>query len=314
MAAKPGFFEQMRSCTTYPDDPCLPLLHVAVPMGPLRVVGIILGAIAIRLLVHHVIHDVVRRATAGFPNPLKPLPRRIRKRLRAVLPDANTARREQRFAAVGSVLGSVATTVIAIVALVAVLDELGINISGVVTVSSVVGVALGFGAQTLVRDYLNGLAMLVEDQYGVGDTIDAGPATGTVEGFGLRVTRLRDSDGVIWHIRNGEITRVANKSQGWGRAIVDVLVSYEADLTRVRAVLQEAANTAVSADELAAKVLDAPVVMGVERFEEKGAVVRVVVRTNPADQDDVARQMRAVLLRALAEAGVPSPYVGPAPA
>jgi small conductance mechanosensitive channel len=206
------------------------------------------------------------------------------------------------------VLRSIVTTVIFVVAIVAVMSELGINISGVVTVSSVAGVAIGFGAQTLVRDYLNGLAMLVEDQYGVGDIIDAGVATGTVEELGLRVTRLRDDDGVIWHIRNGEIVRVANKSQGWGRAVVDVLIAYDADIAAARAVLQEAAIAAVAEEPLADKVLDAPVVTGVERYEEKGAAVRVVVRTKPGDREEVARALRQALLVALAAASIASPY------
>ncbi len=292
-------------CHQHEEMACL--FNRALPLAPVRIVGILVVALVLRATLHHAINEVVKRATAGLPNPLRPLPRRLRKRLRNALPDAN-ARRQQRLAAVGSVLRSIVTTVIVIVALVAVLSELGINISGVVTVSSVAGVAIGFGAQTLVRDYLNGLAMLIEDQYGVGDVIDAGVATGTVEELGIRVTRLRDDDGVIWHIRNGEILRVANKSQGWGRAVVDVLISYDGNVAAARVVLQEAALAAVADEAIADKVLDAPVVTGVERYDEKGAAVRVVVRTKPADRDEVARVLREAMLSALASAGIASPY------
>ena len=304
------------SCLANPSDWCIWGTHSALPLAPVRIVGIIVVSLVLRMVIHRAINAVVHRAIAGLPNPLRPLPRRLRKRLQSAMPDNLSARREQRLSAVGSVLRSIVTTVIFIVALVAVLSELGINISGVVTVSSVAGVAIGFGAQTLVRDYLNGLAMLIEDQYGVGDVIDAGVATGTVEELGLRVTRLRDEDGVIWHIRNGEIVRVANKSQGWGRAVVDVLIAYDADVAAARAVLQDAAIAAVAEEPLASKVLDAPTVTGVERYEEKGAAVRVVVRTKPGDRDEVARALRQALLAALAAAGIASPYAiaRPAPA
>jgi small-conductance mechanosensitive channel len=303
----------LEACTRHPTDPCVPIVHVAVPLSPVRVVGIVVVAFLLRLLLHHAIDGIVKRAIAGLPNPLKPLPRRLRKRLQNALPDGNAARRQQRLAAVGSVLRSLVTTVIVVVSIVAILSELGINVSGFVTVSSVAGVAIGFGAQTLVRDYLNGLAMLIEDQYGVGDVIDLGPATGTVEELGLRVTRLRDEDGVIWHIRNGEIVRVANKSQGWARAVVDVLIGYDADLPRARVVLEEAAKAAAESEALTGLVLDAPVVLGVERFEERGAAVRVAVRTSALHKDEVARVLRHALLGALADAGIPSPYAVPRP-
>ncbi|MCU1678913.1 MAG: small conductance mechanosensitive ion channel, MscS family [Frankiales bacterium] len=302
------------ACVRHADQPCLPLVHVAVPLAPVRIVGIIVVSLILRALIHHAINEVARHATAGLPNPLRPLPRRLRKRLQNAMPDTN-ARRGQRLAAVASVLRSIVTTIVFVVALVAVLSDLGINISGVVTVSSVAGVAIGFGAQTLVRDYLNGIAMLIEDQYGVGDVIDAGVAMGTVEELGLRVTRLRDEDGVIWHIRNGEIVRVANRSQGWGRAVVDVLIAYDANVADARRVLQAAAASALADEALADKVLDQPVVTGVERYDEKGAAVRVVVRTKPEHRDEVTRALREAMLSALSDAGIASPYaiVPPAP-
>jgi len=167
------------SCTLHPSDWCIWGTHTALPLAPVRIVGIIVVSLMLRIVLHRAINAVVHRAIAGLPNPLRPLPRRLRRRLQSALPDNLSARREQRLSAVGSVLRSIVTAVIFVVALVAVLSELGINISGVVTVSSVVGVAVGFGAQTLVRDYLNGLAMLIEDQYGVGDSACASLAYAT---------------------------------------------------------------------------------------------------------------------------------------
>ena len=127
-------------------------------------------------------------------------------------------------------------------AVVMVLDELGVNLAAIGIGASIIGVAIGFGSQALVRDFLSGIFMLIEDQYGVGDVIDTGVATGTVEGVSLRTTRLRDAEGTVWHVPNGEIRRVGNKSQQWSRVILDVAVAYDADLGRATYVIRSAAD------------------------------------------------------------------------
>ena len=130
-------------------------------------------------------------------------------------------------------LQSIASFVVFTMAFIMVLDELGLDLAPILTGAGIAGVAIGFGAQSLVKDFLSGMFMILEDQYGVGDYIDAGPALGTVEEVGLRTTRLRDSNGVIWYVRNGEILRVGNLTQGWSTAVVDVSISYSQDIPPV---------------------------------------------------------------------------------
>ena len=133
--------------------------------------------------------------------------------------------------------------------------------------AGILGVALGFGAQSLVKDFLSGIFMIFEDQYGVGDVIDAGEASGTVEAVGLRVTRLRDVDGTVWYVRNGEIQRVGNMSQNWARTVLDVSVAYTEDLQRVRRVLQEVAHDLWYDDEYRGKIIEEPEVWGVQSLD-----------------------------------------------
>ena len=151
------------------------------------------------------------------------------------------ARRAQRAETIGAVLRSVVAIVIWSIAVLTVLETLGVNLAPLIAGAGIVGVALGFGAQSLVRDFLSGIFMLIEDQFGVGDVIDTGVATGTVEGVSLRTTRLRDVDGVVWHVPNGDILRVGNKSQQWARAVVDVAVAYDADTGAATEVIREVA-------------------------------------------------------------------------
>ena len=153
---------------------------------------------------------------------------------------ALSERRRQRTETLGSVLRSLVTTIVFGVAFVMILDEVGIPIAPLLASAGVAGVALGFGAQSLVKDFLSGIFMILEDQYGVGDVIDTGEAIGKVEDVTLRVTRLRDGNGVVWYVRNGEIIRVGNRSQGWSTAIVDLPVAYTEDVERVQAILREA--------------------------------------------------------------------------
>ena len=156
-----------------------------------------------------------------------------------------SARRAQRARTIGSVLRSTATIVVGSIAFFLILDALGVNIAPFIASAGVVGVALGFGAQSLVKDFLSGLFMLLEDQYGVGDVVDVGPATGTVEAVTLRITKIRDADGTLWYVPNGTMLRVGNKSQGWATAVVEIDVDYFADLDQVRALLTEAASRVV---------------------------------------------------------------------
>jgi moderate conductance mechanosensitive channel len=165
-------------------------------------------------------------------------------------------------------------------------------------------VAIGFGSQNLVRDFISGIFMLMEDQYGVGDVVDAGPATGTVEGVGLRTTRLRDVNGTLWHIPNGEIRRVGNRSQGWARALVDLEVAYSTDLDAATRTIERVAQELDADDRWAARLLEQPEVWGVEELGPDGIRVRLVAKTRPLEQWKVARELRARLKVAFDQAGI----------
>src|SRR5215204_1508501 len=151
-------------------------------------------------------------------------------------------RRVQRAETVGALLKSMASFGIWTLAGLMALGTLGLDLGPLIAGAGIVGVAVGFGSQNLVRDFISGIFMLMEDQYGVGDVVDAGPATGTVEGVGLRTTRLRDVNGTLWHIPNGEIRRVGNRSQGWARALVDVEVAYSTDLDDATRTIEQVAH------------------------------------------------------------------------
>jgi moderate conductance mechanosensitive channel len=216
-------------------------------------------------------------------------------------------RSARRAATIGAVLRSVAGALIWSIAALTILDELGVNLAPLLAGAGIAGIALGFGAQSLVRDFLTGLLMLLEDQYGVGDVIDVGLATGTVEALTLRTTRLRDLEGVVWHVPNGEIHRVGNKSQLWARALVDVGIGYDADVGAATDVIRRAANELRRDPEYGRYVLDEPEVLGIESLSPDRIVIRVVARTQPQEQARVARALRARIKRALDEAGIPVP-------
>jgi hypothetical protein len=213
-------------------------------------------------------------------------------------------RRKQRVRALGAILRSAASVTIFSIAGFIVLGDLGINLAPLLASAGVVGVAIGFGAQNLVRDYLSGVFMLVEDQYGVGDVITVGAATGTVENVTLRITRVRDVNGIVWHIRNGAIETVGNESQGWARAVLDFPVPFEADLVTIRNVLQETGDTMWNEPTWRAVMLEAPEVWGAQAISGDEVVMRIVAKTPPLRQWEVEREMRARAKAALQEAGI----------
>ncbi|RYJ06498.1 MAG: mechanosensitive ion channel family protein, partial [Actinomycetales bacterium] len=200
-----------------------------------------------------------------------------------------------------------ASIVILAIALIMILDRFGISVAPILTGAGILGVALGFGAQTLVKDFLAGIFMIMEDQYGVGDSVDLGEASGTVEATGLRVTRVRDVDGTVWYVRNGEIIRVGNQSQNWARTVLDVTVAYDSDLDVVQKILAEEAHAMYDDDKYRGVIIEEPEVWGVERFAKDGVVVRVVLKTAPLQQWVVARTMRQRVKARFDQAGVTMP-------
>jgi moderate conductance mechanosensitive channel len=261
---------------------------------PLALLGLALLGLALRWLLHRVIDRIVSRAETGV------LPNRLSRRVSGgkvgsalnLQEAAGATRRVQRAQTMGSLLKSIVTGIVVAVVATMMLSEIGVNIAPIIASAGIVGVALGFGAQSLVKDFLSGIFMIFEDQYGVGDVVDLGEASGTVEAVSLRVTRLRDVNGTVWYVRNGEILRVGNMSQNWARTVLDVTVGYDEDLVRVRQVLQEVAHDLWEDEDFRGLVIEEPEVWGVESLGVDGIVVRVTLKTAPMEQWGVARAMR----------------------
>ena len=281
--------------------------------APLRIIAILLGAVVIRWLVSRAITRVVKRTSDS-----KLRERLAEKRRGPVLVEASGAlvaeRRRLRAETIGSVLNSIASFVIFGLAFVTALAELGVELGPILASAGVAGVALGFGAQSLVRDFLSGIFMILEDQYGVGDLIDTGEAVGTVEEVGLRVTRLRDSSGVVWYVRNGEILRVGNHSQGWSTAVVDVSISYSQDIPPVLELIRETAHVLSEDPAWHDRILEDPVVAGVESVTGAAVTIRVIVKCTPNDHYAVQRELRERIKEAFDREGIQVPLpTSPAP-
>jgi small conductance mechanosensitive channel len=220
-------------------------------------------------------------------------------------------RREQRAVAIGQLLRNLMIVIIWGVAALMILTELGVNIGPLLASAGVVGVALGFGAQTLIKDYLSGFFMIIEDQYGVGDLVDVGliGVVATVEEVTLRVTRLRDLTGVVWYVRNGEIIRVANQSQGWTMATAQMPVSYDADLELVRNIVLEVGNDMYNDPDSSAKMLGRPQFAGVESVSGDAVFIRVLCKARPTQQIPLTRDLRERLKIAFDRYGVKVPIL-----
>ena len=224
----------------------------------------------------------------------------------AAVHEAASERRHQRAHALGSILRNAASVTIFAIAVAIGLGDLGVNLAPVLASAGVVGIAVGFGAQNLVRDFLAGIFMLLEDQYGVGDVINIGDATGTVEAVSLRTTRLRDVNGVVWHLRNGSLEKVGNESQGWARAVVDVPVPPSLDIPDTRQVMEQSAGTMWRERRWRKLMLEKPEVWGVQDISDSQVVMRVAAKTLPLRQWEVARELRERVKSAL-DAGPPAP-------
>lgn len=272
---------------------------------PATVVLLLALAFALRWLVHRAITKLINRIVRGqapaFLGNVK-----AASKLAELRPGANE-RREQRAETMGSLLKSLASGVILGVATLMALELMGLPIGPLLASAGVLGLAIGFGAQALIKDFLAGVFMIAEDQYGVGDVVDLGSAVGTVESVGLRVTRLRDIGGTVWYVRNGEIVRVGNQSQHWARSVMDVTVAYDADLDAVQGVLRQVATQVGDDETLGDTLIETPEVWGVERYDKDGVVLRLVLKTVPTQQWVAARAIRARIRTAFDAAGLDAP-------
>lgn len=221
------------------------------------------------------------------------------------------ARAAMRTETLGNVLRSLASLIVwtaAVFVAIASLKTIDVDLGPLIAGAGIIGVALGFGAQSLVKDFLSGTFMLLEDQYGVGDIIDAGPATGVVEGLTLRTTRLRDIEGVLWHVPNGEISRVGNLSQQWSRSLLDIPVAYSTDIDEAITVIKKTADGLWQDRSWKGLVLDEPDVWGVEAFSDSAILIRLVIKVVPAQQWTVSRELRMRLKAAFDAAGIEIPF------
>lgn len=250
----------------------------------LRIIFVLLLAFVIRAMVHRLITRITSRAANGTDSDSD--------HRHSLLPERSGERRSQRSHALRSILGNVASIVIFGIAAITILGDLGVNLAPILASAGVLGVALGFGAQNLVGDFLAGIAILLEDQYGVGDVINVGTTSGTVEAVGLRVTRLRDVNGVVWHVRNGSLQQVGNQSQGWARAVIDFPVPYNQDMSEIREIMSGVATSMWQEPRWKNVILEEPKVWGVQSLSSSEAVWRLVAMTTPPRQYEVERELR----------------------
>jgi small-conductance mechanosensitive channel len=269
-------------------------------------VALVVIGLVVQLVLHRLIDRLVRHAEEGV------LPDRI---THAALgrgtaePPPGSTRRVQRAKTMGSLLKSIISGVVIAVIVTMMLSELGLDIGPVLASAGILGVALGFGSQTLVKDFLSGIFLIFEDQYGVGDVIDVGDSlTGTVEAVSLRVTRLRDTNGTVWYVRNGELLRVGNMSQNWARTVLDVQVSAREDLVRVRRVLRDVSQDLWDDDDFNGVIIEEPEVWGVEAITPDAVTFRVTLKTAPMEQWRVARVLRERIKARFDHEGIQAPY------
>ena len=259
-----------------------------------RVIGLVIagvvGNIVLRILIKRVVNEVVSGVKkAHNVADTKELTSSPVQAMRAI----------QRTRTLGSVLNNTATWVIVIVVIILVLTELGFSVTALIASAGIIGAALGFGAQSLVKDILNGLFMVFEDQLGVGDVVDLGVASGVVERVGIRITEVRDVSGTLWFVRNGEILRVGNQTQDWSRVILDLPVPYESNIDEVQELLLNAAKTFASSPEWRRKVMEDPEIWGVQSLTAEAITLRLVLKVRAGEQWAAQRALYRVLKETL---------------
>jgi small-conductance mechanosensitive channel len=214
----------------------------------------------------------------------------------------------KRVDALSDITNNLIKVVVWLIAVFMILGTLGINLGPLVAGAGIAGIALGFGAQSIVKDFLSGILMLVEDQFGIGDVIDVGEASGVVESLSLRTTRLRSIDGTVWHVPNGEIRRVGNMSQGWSRSVIDVGIGYGSDIDTSLAIMKGVAEGMSNEETWNTKLLEKPELLGVQELGDSSVVLRMWVVTEPAAQWDVSRELRRRIKYAFDAAGIEIPF------
>ena len=274
---------------------------------PLTILLIVLLA----YVAHLIVRRAIRRLTDKIADPdAQQRMQKLKKRAPTAIVDTGTVslRSAARAQTLALVLRSIASVLIWTIAVTMILGELGVNLGPLIAGAGIAGVALGFGAQSLVKDFLSGIFMLVEDQYGVGDIVDVGEATGTVEAVTLRTTRIRSVEGTVWHVPNGTIDRVGNMSQQWARALLDVEVAYGTDIDEAQQVIKAVADGVAEDPAWRGRILEPPEVWGIESMGPDAMSIRLVVKTRPGDQFPVMRELRRRLSEAFLREGIEMPF------
>ena len=260
----------------------------------IRIVLILVGALVLRSLLLLVVRRTVKQIISGVNSKLAKSP----------LSPVSNARVVQRANTLGSVLSNLITWSVVVATIMSVLSELGVAVGAIIAGAGIMGAAIGFGAQSLVRDLISGLFIVFEDQYGVGDSVDLGQATGVVVSVGLRVTQVRDVSGTLWYVRNGEVVRVGNQSQGWSRVVLDIALPYEARVDVAHAAILKASESMVNDVDFGDSLIGSPEVWGLEVLSGEQVVLRLVQQVGPTAADVVARELRTRIKRELDDAKI----------
>ncbi|MBE7187617.1 mechanosensitive ion channel family protein [Jatrophihabitans endophyticus] len=279
---------------------------------PIKIVVIVVVTLVVRAVINRIITKAVEPGHGNrAPRILQPFRERVQNSAFFESTGLLSERRAQRAKTIGSVLKSFVTFIMFVVALMLILSELGIDLAPFIAGTSIVGVALGFGAQSIVKDFLNGMFMMLEDQYGVGDVIDFELASGTVEAVGLRSTRLRDINGTVWYVRNGEVLRVGNQSQGFATVVIDLPIDAWVDVGVASEAMLDVATRMREEDEWKHVFMREPELLGVQSLSRYETVIRLSARVRPLEQWRTARELRRrikVVMDEL-EIGHPAPDV-----
>ena len=269
-------------------------LHVA-----LIIVGCVILALVLRLVIRRVVHRIVDSAKSkAAVDDTQALERSPLADMRLV----------QRTRTLGTILQNIVNVMLVVIAIVLVVNVLDSSLLGSLTLlTAAVGAGLGFGAQNIVKDVLNGMFIVAEDQIGIGDVVDLGLASGVVEYVSVRITQVRDVNGTLWYVRNGEVTRIGNMSQGWARAIIDIGVPVDADLDTVERVMLDTALGLAKDSKWRTRIVEKPELWGLESIDGDALVVRIVIKSRANAKDDVAQELRRRLRAALAENDVAVP-------
>ncbi|WP_308490992.1 mechanosensitive ion channel family protein [Microbacterium terrisoli] len=263
-------------------------------------IGIVVGAVVVAWLLRILIRRIVTRIVNGAKNKAQVVDTQAIERspLAAV-------RVVQRTRTLGTILSNIVNVLIGVIAIILIVNLLFPGILGsFALLTAALGAGLGFGAQNIVKDVLNGIFIVAEDQIGIGDVVDLGLATGVVEYVSVRVTHVRDVNGTLWYVRNGEVTRIGNMAKGWSRVIIDVTVPADADVAAVEKHMLDVATGLANDRAWRSRITGYPELWGLQTLTDETLVLRVVLKTRTHAKDDVAGELRMRLKDELGKAGL----------